>query len=113
MKFLYHITTAEQAVAASRAGQYFSLDFAREGFIHCSYHHQVAGVGNRIFAGKRDLVLLKVDPSLLSCRIVDENLEGGSELFPHVYCPIGWNAVVEVIPFHADVSGVFHAPSEV
>jgi uncharacterized protein (DUF952 family) len=111
MKFLYHITTVHQAVDAQRNGHYLPVKYDQDGFIHCSYIHQVAPVANRLFAGKRDLVLLKVNPASLKSRIVDENLEGGTELFPHIYGPIEWTAVLEVIPFHADLHGHFHAPS--
>jgi uncharacterized protein (DUF952 family) len=41
-------------------------------------------------------VLLEIDPSRLSCRIVDENLEGGVELFPHVYGRLPMSAVVGI-----------------
>ena len=110
MTSIYHITTAHQAAEAERVGTYLPAEFTREGFIHCSYRHQVLPVANRIFVGKENLVLLKVDPSRLTVRIVDENLEGGTELFPHVYGAIPWSAVVEVIDFHPDQDGLFRKP---
>ena len=73
--------------------------FGREGFIHCSYAHQVAGVANRIFKGRQDLVLLEIDPARLDCTVVDENLEGGSELFPHIYGRLQMSAVIAVRAF--------------
>lgn len=112
MKFLYHITTAVQAAAGHRAGSYTPTQFVNDGFIHCSYAQQVAGVANRLFQGKTDLVLLKIDQSRLTARIVDENLEGGIELFPHIYGPLEWSGVVTVIPFLPDPNGIFHAPAD-
>ena len=107
MKRLYHITTRQEARAAESAGIYEPVAFAREGFIHCSYAHQVLAVGNRIFRGRRELVLLEIDPALLGCKVVDENLEGGSELYPHIYGRLGMSAVVRIVAFPCDPDGRF------
>ncbi|WP_010584101.1 DUF952 domain-containing protein [Schlesneria paludicola] len=107
MPILYHITTQKQATDAKAVGIYTPTEYEKDGFIHCSYVTQVAGVANRIFRGKSNLVLLKVDSSALAARVVDENLEGGTELFPHIYGELPWAAVVEVIPFAPDPDGVF------
>lgn len=107
MKRLYHITSKEEADAAKRAGFYEPSAFAREGFIHCSYAHQVSAVANRIFKGRNDLVLLEIDPRLLDCRIVDENLEGGSELYPHIYGSLQMSAVQNIVEFPCDADGRF------
>src|SRR5689334_24674148 len=82
---IYHITSEREAEEALNSGSYIPQAFEREGFIHCSYAHQVDGVLKRRFQGRSDLVLLEIDCSLLTCKIVDENLEGGTELFPHIY----------------------------
>src|SRR5438477_2369110 len=84
-KRIYHITSEHEATAAQVSGEYTPQDFLREGFIHCSYAHQVDGVIKRRFQGRSDLVLLEIDPSQLACKVIDENLEGGTELFPHIY----------------------------
>jgi uncharacterized protein (DUF952 family) len=96
---IYHITSATQAGEARKSGQYIPEGFAREGFIHCSYRHQVAGVVHRLFQGRTDLVLLEIDPSKLNCAVIDENLEGGSELFPHIYGHLPMSAVVRILEF--------------
>ena len=98
MNTIFHITSAAAAKQAEQSGEYAPEAFAREGFIHCSYAHQVDGVLKRIFQGQTGLVLLEIDPSRLSCRVVDENLEGGTELFPHVYGRLPMSAVVLVRP---------------
>jgi uncharacterized protein (DUF952 family) len=74
---IYHITTAEAAEAAQKSGEYAPEGFALEGFIHCSYAHQIQGVLQRRFQGRTNLVLLEIEPSRLPCPLVDENLEGG------------------------------------
>jgi uncharacterized protein (DUF952 family) len=105
--WLYHITTEAEAVAARRSGEYVPRGFLREGFIHCSHPHQVAAVGNRIFRGQKNLVVLKIDPAKVGCAILEENLEGGSELYPHIYGQLPLAAVVDVIPFPCDKAGNF------
>lgn len=96
MTAIYHITSATAASEAKQSGHYVPEGFAVEGFIHCSYAHQVQGVLNRIFQGRSGLVLLEIDPSLLPCPVVDENLEGGTELFPHIYGRLPMSAVVGI-----------------
>jgi uncharacterized protein (DUF952 family) len=107
---LYHITSKQNAVEAEKAGTYEPAAFGREGFIHCSYAHQVVAVANRIFRGRPDLVLLEIDPAALGCPVVDENLEGGSELFPHIYGRLKMTAVVRVHDFSCDSDGGFSGP---
>jgi len=98
MNTIFHITSATAAEEAKRSGEYVPEGFAVEGFIHCSYAHQIRGVLNRFFQGRTGLVLLEIDPSRVECRIVDENLEGGEELFPHVYGRLPLSAVVRIQP---------------
>jgi uncharacterized protein (DUF952 family) len=93
---LYHITSQEEALKGAQAGEYIPAAFEREGFIHCSFAHQVLATLDRIFHGRTDLVLLEIDPALLGCKVVEENLEGGAELFPHVYGRLLMSAVVKV-----------------
>jgi uncharacterized protein (DUF952 family) len=104
---LLHITTAQAVAAAERGGEYLPEAFAREGFIHCSYPGQLVAVANRIFRGRRDLVVLHIDRAALECPVVDENLEGGTELYPHVYGPLPMAAVIAVHPFPCGADGRF------
>jgi uncharacterized protein (DUF952 family) len=104
---LYHITTDREAREAAQRGDYVPAAFEREGFIHCSYASQFVATANRIFRGRKDLVLLEIDPALLGCRVVDENLEGGTELFPHIYGRLNMAAVKKIHPFPCDEDGSF------
>jgi uncharacterized protein (DUF952 family) len=106
---LYHITSGEEAEQASALGRYEPRGFATEGFIHCSYADQVCRVANARFNGRKNLVLLEIDPALLNCKVVDENLEDGSEQFPHVYGTLPMAAVVRILPFPCDQAGEFHS----
>jgi uncharacterized protein (DUF952 family) len=107
---VYHITSASDAEAAARTGDYIPRAFSSEGFVHCSYRRQLVAVANARFRGRVDLVLLEIDRARLSCRVIDENLEGGSELFPHVYGPLPMSAVVQVHRFPCMADGCFELP---
>jgi uncharacterized protein (DUF952 family) len=95
---IFHITTQAEADAALAAGEYEPEAFARDGFIHCAHGHQVIGVLGRYFRGRTGLVMLTIDPSLLPMPVVEENLTGGSELFPHIYGRLPMTAVVGITP---------------
>ena len=107
MTRIFHITSREEAQEAEKTGVYEPKAFGREGFIHCSYAHQVNAVANRIFRGRPDLVLLEIDPAELDCPVVDENLEGGTELFPHLYSRLRMSAIVRIHDFPCDSNGAF------
>ena len=108
---LFHITTRHEFQQAQASDpehpMYQPKGFATEGFIHCSYRQQVVATANRIFKGQRDLVLLEIERSRLTCKVIDENLEGGSELFPHIYGPLPLNAVIHVHDFPCNAEGLF------
>jgi len=70
-----------------------SLD--SEGFIHCSYGHQLDGVIGRYYSDAPELVVLKLDIGKLTSKLVSEPSTGG-EAYPHIYGPINLDAVVEV-----------------
>lgn len=97
MPIIYHVTTAAEWNAAKQAGAYESPSLKAEGFIHCSQEHQVAGVLERYFAGKTDLVRLVVDTDKLTSRFVFEWSPSTSDTFPHVYGTINVDAVVDVV----------------
>lgn len=113
MTRLFHITSMREAEAARRLDAYRPEAFAREGFVHCSYRSQVLSLANRLFRGQTDLVLLEIDPARLASTVVDENLTGGTELFPHIYGTIPMSAVVAVHPFPCSPDGVFTSLSNV
>ena len=108
---LLHITTAAEAVSAYESGEYRPAAFEREGFIHCSFEQQVLATAGRIFRGRQGLVLLEIDPGRLECQVIEENLEGGSELYPHIYGPLPMTAVRAVHPFPPGADGSFSLPA--
>jgi uncharacterized protein (DUF952 family) len=106
---LFHIASAGAWDAAVALGVYGTEFVAAEGFIHCSDAHQVAWVANRRFRGRQDLVLLHIEFDRLDAPVRYENLEGGHELFPHVYGAIPLSAIVDVTPFRPALDGSFSA----
>lgn len=104
---IYHITTEHQWHDTQGQKQYETESFQAEGFIHCSDANQVVRVANHLFRNTRGLKLLHIKTELLRSRLVYENLEGGEELFPHVYGPINLDAIVCVSSFEPGADGTF------
>jgi uncharacterized protein (DUF952 family) len=111
MQSIFHITTRAEANEAAKSGEYAPQAFGTEGFIHCSYTHQVCAVANRRFKGRTDLVLFQIDRERVPHHIIDENLEGGTELFPHIYGRLPMSAVVQTHVFLCDDGGEFQLPT--
>jgi prephenate dehydrogenase/uncharacterized protein (DUF952 family) len=107
MPRIFHITTRDAWEAAKPAGRYTADSLHREGFIHCSEAAQVTWVANMRFKGRTDLVLLHVDEAAVGAEVRRENLEGGSQLFPHVYGPLPLTAVMDVTPMTPSPDGTF------
>lgn len=61
--------------------------------MHLSLRAQVPGTLARFFAGRDDVVLLRIDPARLTAEVRFEEGEPG-ELFPHLYGPLPVEAVV-------------------
>jgi|WetSurMetagenome_2_1015567.scaffolds.fasta_scaffold82409_2 uncharacterized protein (DUF952 family) len=104
---IYHITTRLAWEQAQVQGVYTTDSLESEGFIHCSTDSQVQATANRFFIGRQDLVLLIIDEHKVKAEIRFENLEGGTDRFPHVYGAIPVNAVEMVIAILPDRSGFF------
>ncbi|MBL7708665.1 MAG: DUF952 domain-containing protein [Chitinophagaceae bacterium] len=97
MPIIYHVTTAAEWNAAKENGFYEAPSLQDEGFIHCSQDHQVAGVLERYYAGKTDLVKLVIDTDKLTSKFVFDWSPSTQDTFPHVYGTINTGAVTEVI----------------
>jgi uncharacterized protein (DUF952 family) len=108
--FIYHITTWQAWQAALQSMVYTPQAFAADGFIHCSSEAQVVPVANRFYRGFPGLVLLEIDPELVPGELRWENLEGGTELFPHLYGPLPVEAVLSALDFPPRADGSFIIP---
>jgi glutathione S-transferase len=111
---LFHIARTDEWVAALAAGVYTmstaGRTLAEVGFIHCAYLEQVIGVADRFFRGERGLVLIEIDPARCGARLVDEDLEGSGEEFPHLYGPLEPAAVVRMASLEPGPDGRFGLP---
>ena len=111
MPIIHHITRKSDWDTALASGSYTADSLATEGFIHCSTAQQVIATANRIFKGRSDLVLLCVDTTKVKVEIRYENLEGGKDLFPHIYGALEIAAVIAVHDFPPRDDGSFELPS--
>jgi len=91
---IFHITERSIWLEAKHNTFYEGDTLSADGFIHCCLFEQIEDVLLNWFKGKRDIVILDIDPKILSSPVKYENLEGGQELFPHIYGPINLDAVI-------------------
>ena len=110
MAMIFHITKREAWDSAKALGTYRTEMFPIEGFIHCSTPNQVIQVANVRFRGQTGLVLLSIDANKVTPEIRYENLEGGQQLFPHIYGELNIDAVVHVTKFEPAADGYFTLP---
>jgi uncharacterized protein (DUF952 family) len=87
-KIVFKIASANEWSKSTIAGIFEgSADDHRDGFIHLSSRHQLAGTLEKHFKGKRDLVLIAFEADKLGPELRWEHSRGG-ELFPHLYASI-------------------------
>ncbi len=107
---IFHIARKSEWDAAVTAGAYAADSLHTEGFIHCSTLQQVIATADRLFGGRRDLVLLSIATDRIQAEIRHENLEGGENLFPHIYGDFAPDAVIAVHDFQPRDDGSFDLP---
>ena len=99
---VFHVTEIQRWQDAQQLGIYTgstrgaSLD--EVGFVHCSFAEQIDAVRGFLYGADfvGDLVVLEIDTDQLDAEVRVENLDGGDELFPHIYGPVPLDAVVAV-----------------
>ena len=115
---IYHLALRAEWEAARAAGDPYrrstvGVSLEEQGFVHCSFAHQVQATADRFYAGRDDVVLLVVDPSLLTSRVeVEPGAGPGTEEFPHVYGPIDLLAVLAALPAPPAPDGTLLIPSD-
>ena len=85
------------------------------GFVHLSTPDQVHLPAERLYPGRRDLVLLVVDPARLTDPVrVEAGLpaDPGGMLFPHLYGPLPTSAVTAVVPYRPPAPVVLPAADD-
>ena len=116
---IFHITSRTDWEAAQAKGEYIAESLATEGFIHCSTISQVIPVADNFYKDQNNLLLLMIEPTLLSSTLKWEAPSGGTpppgvpegDQFPHVYGPINLDAVVSSSDFIRNENGDWVMPS--
>jgi uncharacterized protein (DUF952 family) len=99
---LLHLIEPADWQAALEAGEVRPPSLADAGFVHLSTPEQVHLPATRLFPGRRDVLLLVVDPARLSAPVrFEPGVPGdpGSMRFPHLYGPLPVAAVTAVVPY--------------
>jgi uncharacterized protein (DUF952 family) len=91
---LFHIVSGVQWQAACDVGRYAPESLVTEGFVHCSFADQVAGVANALYRDATDLIVVELDVTQLEAPVVEEDLYNLNQKFPHVYGAIPTCAAV-------------------
>ena len=95
---IFHITEQSTWQETKYHSFYEGDTLSVDGFIHCCLFEQIEDVLLNWFKGKHDVVILEIDTEILLSPVKYENLEGGLEMFPHVYGPINLDAVINEKP---------------
>ncbi len=90
---ILHVATEQEWNFCLDKEDYAPASLATEGFIHACENEQLKGVVDRYFGGRKDLVLLQIDETMLTSSVIRETGTGG-ELFPHIYGSINKHAIV-------------------
>jgi uncharacterized protein (DUF952 family) len=107
---ILHIATVADWEKLEETESYVPASFQEEGFIHASLSHQIAGVVDRYYAGRSDLILLVIQTDLLDAEIRFEDLTGTGECFPHIYEAVPTSAVMVAEPLTPGPAGGFQMP---
>ena len=99
---IFHILDAE---AWHRSGDSWEPEsLLAEGFIHCSFRHQVYRSLSGYFSGVPGLAVLEIDPFATSAAVIAEpgsageiDADGNPELFPHLYGALPRTAVLAIL----------------
>lgn len=107
---LVHLCSTTEWEAAKAAGAVAPESLTEVGFVHLSAPEQVHLPANRLFAGRTDIVLLRLEPGLLGAPVKWEpGVETDHEtmLFPHLYGPLPVAAVTSVTSYQPGADGLF------
>jgi uncharacterized protein (DUF952 family) len=110
MPAIYKLVSEAQWTDAERAGAFTGapVDVA-DGFIHFSTADQVKETAARYFASQPGLLLVAVAVERLGDALRWEPSRGGA-LFPHLYAPLGMDAVLWVTALALDAEGRHEFP---
>lgn len=90
---IYHFVTPEIWGKYKNEAEYEAESLQTEGFIHCSYENQLEAVLERYYKDAEKILILTIDPSLLTSELIAEPSTGG-EIYPHIYGKINRAAII-------------------
>jgi len=100
---IYKICSREEWENANNHGIYRgSEDDLRDGFIHFSSFDQVLGTLDKHFVGQKNLLLLKIGLDLIDQSLLKWETSRNDEKFPHLYCDLNLDAVINVVEISDD-----------
>ena len=112
---LVHLIEPAQWRTALAEGAVVPPSLADVGFVHLSTPEQVHLPAEALYRGRRDLVLLVVDPARLTDPVRFEPgmpSDPASMRFPHLYGPLPVTAVVAVVPYRPPTPVHLPAPDD-
>ena len=89
---VYHIVLPD-AWAAFTGDLYQTASLETEGFIHCSFAHQLDGVIDRYYSEADSMIVLEIETDKLMSRVINEP-STNNEIYPHIYGPINRAAII-------------------
>jgi len=94
---IYHITSEKEWEQCEALDFYAPARFDKDGFIHCSAAQQVKRIADTLFRDHQEVWVLYIDDEEEKEFIKYENLEGGEELFPHIYHKLPKKSIINRI----------------
>ena len=92
---IFHLVKPQYWKTFDEKDTYFAETFEQEGFIHCSTTEQIAGVLERYYKNAGEMLLLHIDDSKLSSKLIYEKATN-DELFPHIFGGINKSAIKNI-----------------
>ncbi|WP_081495068.1 DUF952 domain-containing protein [Mycolicibacterium chubuense] len=111
---LVHLCTAQEWELAQRCGARRPESLGSVGFVHLSSPAQVHLPANRLYAGRTDLMLLRIDVARLASPVRWEPgvpADPDGMVFPHLYGELPTSAVIRVTPYRPGPDGRFAPPT--
>jgi len=102
---LIHLCSAAEWRLAQARGEHHPDSLDTHGFVHLSTPEQVHLPAKRLYAGRTDMVALRIDPGRVTAPIRWEPgvpTDPQSMVFPHLYGPLPVAAVISVTAYPCD-----------
>lgn len=94
---IYHIVLPEVWENFKGKNSYAADSLQTEGFIHCSFAHQIDAVLERYYKNAGKVLILTIDIAELRSKLIEEP-STNNEIYPHVYGEINTEAIIDVEP---------------